>query len=380
MIDSRAALEDVVALILEQGSVALDTEFFWERTFYPRLGVVQLGLPDGSCRLVDAPAIGGFEPGGLQPLGRLLGSRKVQKILHDAPQDLMILNRASGVVPRNIFDTRYAAGFAGLSSTTSLGNLLADLFEIHLPKTETRADWLHRPLTERQVAYAEDDVRYLHAARDDLLRRATARGTACWLTEELASFDDSSAYADRDPSQQYKRMKGIGRLASRELAVLRELTAWREETARRRDRPRGRVLADKTLIHLARTQPRTMQALTGSGRVSDRTARRSGTAILQAVETGLALNQQDCPPRTSNHRAAALSGPLVEQALELMRRAADQKGIDPTLVAPRAEVKALLAAGSGARPGDHRLLRGWRKKFVGRDLLGLLRRFEESEN
>ncbi len=380
MIDTKAALEDVVDLILEKGSVALDTEFFWERTFYPRLGVVQLGLPDGSCRLVDAPAIGGFEPGGLQPLGRLLGSRKVLKILHDAPQDLMILSRAAGTLPRNIFDTRYAAGFAGLSATTSLGNLLADLFDIHLPKTETRADWLHRPLTDRQVAYAEDDVRHLHAARDELLRRASARGTAVWLGEELASLDDPAAYQDRDPSQQFIRVKGTGRLSSRELAVLRELAAYREETARRRDRPRGRVLADKTLIHLARVQPRTMQALIGSGRVSDRTARRSGTAILQAVETGLALDQRDCPPRTANHRITGISGPLVDQALEIMRKAADRQGIDPALVAPRAEVKALLSAGSGARPGDHRLLQGWRLKLVGRDLVELLRRFEERES
>lgn len=377
MISSKAELEQVVDRILRMGSVALDTEFFWERTFYPRLGVVQLGLPDGSCRLVDAPAIGGFEPGGLQPLGRMLSSRTVVKILHDAPQDLMILSRASGALPRNIFDTRYAAGFAGLDSTTSLGNLLADLFDIHLPKTETRADWLRRPLTEQQVAYAEDDVRHLHAARDELVRRAVARGAASWLNEELASFDDPVAYQDRDPSLQYKRIKGTGRLTSRELAVLRELVVWRETAARRRDRPRGRVLADKTLVHLARVQPRTLQSLTGSGRVSDRTARRSGTDILLALETGLALEQKDCPLRRPNRRAIGLPGPLVEQALELMRKAAEQRGIDPALVAPRAEIKALLTAGAEARPGDHRLLRGWRMEIVGRDLLGLLRRFEE---
>jgi ribonuclease D len=376
MISTGAELKELVSRILQMGSVGLDTEFFWERTFYPRLGVVQLGLPDGSCQLVDAPAIGGFEPGGLQPLGRLLASRRVVKILHDAPQDLAILRRASGSSPRNIFDTRYAAGFAGLDSTTSLGNLLDELFDIRLPKTETRADWLKRPLTSKQVSYAEDDVRHLHAARDELVRRAEERGVADWLREELKSFDDPEAYEDRDPRQQFRRVKGFGRLASREQAVLRELAAWREETARLRDRPRGRVLADKTLVHLARLQPRTIRSLTGGGKVSDRTAQRSGAAILQAVEAGLALDSGDCPPRSPNRRNSSVPGPLVEEGLKMMRSAAEQWGIDQALVATRAEVKALLTAGAAARPEDHRLLRGWREKFVGRELADLPLRFE----
>ncbi len=377
MIDTRAELEELVGIIMRIGSVALDTEFFWERTFYPRLGVVQLGLANGSCLLVDAPAIGGFEPGGLRPLGRLLASRRVVKILHDAPQDLAILRRASGSSPRNIFDTRCAAGFAGLDSTTSLGNLLVDLFDIRLPKTETRADWLKRPLTRRQVSYAEDDVRHLHRARGELLRRAKDRGVARWLNEELKGFDDPAAYEDRDPRQQFTRIKGIGRLTGRELAVLRELAAWREETARLRDRPRGRVLADKTLVHLARVQPRTTRSLTGKGRVSDRTARRSGTAILQAVETGLALDPGDYPSPMPNRRKNGVPGPLVEQGLKLLRSAAEQQGIDPALVATRAEVKALFAQGAGARAEEHRLLRGWRLKFVGRELAGLPERFDQ---
>lgn len=374
MINTRAALEEVVSRILDEGSVALDTEFFWERTFYPRLGLVQLGLADGSCRLVDAPAIGGFVPGGLKPLGRLLSSRRVVKILHDAPQDLAILCRASGVIPRTIFDTRCAAGFAGLDSTTSLGNLLRDLFDIRLPKSETRADWLRRPLSRRQLTYAEDDVKHLHAARDELVRRATERGVARWMDEELAARDDPAGYEDRDPRLQFRRIKGIGRLASRELAVLRELAAWREKTARHRDVPRGRVLADKTLVRLARIQPCTPGVLTGRGGVSDRTARRSGAEILQAVEAGLAVKPDDYPPQKVNRRSNSVPGPLMDEALEMLGKAAELRGIDPVLAGSRAEIRALLAVGTRAGAEDHRLLRGWRLEFVGQDLRELLRR------
>lgn len=377
MINTEVALKDVVARIMEAGSVALDTEFFWERTFYPRLGLVQLGLPDGSSCLVDAPAIGGFEPGGLEPLGRLLSSRRVMIILHDAPQDLFILCRASGAFPRNIFDTRLAAGFAGLDFTTSLGHLLDDLFDIQLPKSETRADWLRRPLSTRQLAYAEDDVKHLHAARDELVRRATERGVSRWLSEELSGMDDPSGYGDRDPFLQFTRIKGTGRLTSRELAVLRELAAWREGAARRRDLPRGRVLADKTLVRLARIQPDTLRILTGRGGVSEHAARHFGEEILRAVETGLGVTPEQCPPQALHRRSDSVAGTLVEKALKMMREAAEQRRIDPALVGSRAEVKALLGAGAAARPEDHRLLRGWRFTLVGGELKKWLGRMGE---
>jgi len=370
MIDTTEGLERLVEHILRLGSVALDTEFFWERTFYPRLGVVQLGLPDGRCELVDAPAIGGFEPGGLGPLARLLDAAGVVKILHDAPQDLVILRRAAGAAaPRTIFDTRCAAGFAGLPATISLSNLLNELLGVELPKTETRADWLKRPLSEKQVRYAEDDVRYLHQARDELERRAAANGVDGWLREELTALDDPGLYGERDPRVQYTRLKGTGRLRPRELAVLRELAAWREKTARRRDIPRGRVLADKTLVHLARVQPQSLKSLTSRGRVTLRTADRSGRAILQAVAAGMAVAQDQCPPASLRRRDAGVPGDLVDWGMTLVRDRAAARGIDPSLVAGRADVRNLLVAGSSAADGEHRLLRGWRAELAGRELL-----------
>lgn len=368
MIDTAEGLQRLVTRILQMGSVAMDTEFFWERTFYPRLGVVQLGLSDGRCELVDAPAIGGFEPGGLKPLAPLLGAPGVVKILHDAPQDLVILRRAAGAAPTNIFDTRCAAGFAGLSSTISLGNLLNELLDIELPKTETRADWLKRPLSPKQVRYAEDDVHYLHQVREELERRAAARGVDGWLREELAAMDDPALYEERDPRTQFTRLKGTGRLRPRELAVLRELAAWREETARRRDLPRGRVLADRTLVHLARIQPRTLKSLTSRGRVTPRTAGRSGQAILEAVEAGLEVDPTRCPPAMRHGRDSSVPGELVDRGLELVREQAASRGIDPALVAGRTELRDLLSAGSAALPEDHRLLRGWRAELAGRKL------------
>jgi len=149
MISSEKEFITLIDRALNTDRVALDTEFVWERTYYPRLGLIQLALSDEDCFLIDPLAIKD-----LTPLGKLLNDAKVVKILHDAPQDLTILSRVTGAVPQNIFDTRISAGFSGLSSTISLADLISVLLDINLAKTETRTNWLKRPLDPSQIDYA----------------------------------------------------------------------------------------------------------------------------------------------------------------------------------------------------------------------------------
>ena len=271
MIDSPEALEALVERALQADCVALDTEFVWERTYYPRLGVVQVGFARDDSALIDAVALTD-----LSPLGRLLAAAEVVKVLHDAPQDLTILRRATGAYPRNIFDTRRAAGFVGLSATISLGDLLRETLGVSLTKTEARTDWLRRPLSPGQQAYAHDDVRFMPEARAELLTRARQRRREAWLNEELAAYDDPALYDERDPHEQYLRIGGAGRLSPPQRAVLRELTAWREEEARRRDRPRSHIIPDKALTALARRLPRTQAHLSAVHALSDRAAQCHG--------------------------------------------------------------------------------------------------------
>lgn len=178
MISTVEALKDVVAQAREAECVALDTEFVWEDTYYPKLGIIQLGWSKTECYLIDAVAVHD-----LSPLGDLLADAHTVKILHDAQQDLWILRHATGVTACQIFDTRCAAGFAGMSSTLSLSNLLRMCLNVLLPKTETRTDWLQRPLSDEQLEYALDDVRYLPALRDYLLKAVKQRGREAWLKD-----------------------------------------------------------------------------------------------------------------------------------------------------------------------------------------------------
>ena len=364
MIHTAQALAELVKRALDCERVALDTEFVWNRTYYPKLGVIQVALASGDCHLIDSMAIAD-----LSPLGALLERTEVELILHDAQQDLAILRRVTGAFPRNVFDTRCAAGLANMSSTISLAELLEQTLGVVLDKTETLTNWVRRPLSEDQLAYAIEDVRYLHEVRDVLQTRVEQIGRSTWLAEEMAAYDDPRLYEERDPREQFTRIKGRGRASRRELAILRELTAWREEEAQRRDRPRNHILADETLVVLARRKPRSLEEL---GRLRTRGKRRYDHCVLEQIRRGLAVPDAECPPRP---RRPQLDKKVVErklaQSMAYLRRQSDAAQIDAPFVAARAEVRNLVCAAVAATPEDHRLLRGWRRDFIGEALYGI---------
>ncbi|MFM8506944.1 MAG: hypothetical protein ACKOBR_04530, partial [Actinomycetota bacterium] len=113
-VDDDAALADVVAEAARAPLYALDTEFHRERTYFPRLALVQLQWGTTNV-LIDPLAV---DPRGLAPLLR----SDSLAVLHASQQDLEVLQYAVGCVPSRMFDTQLAAGFIGYS-TPSLANL-----------------------------------------------------------------------------------------------------------------------------------------------------------------------------------------------------------------------------------------------------------------
>lgn len=365
MIETAEALESVIERARGAGCVAIDTEFWWERTYYPVLSLVQLGFPDGDVCLIDAA-----RTRNLDPLGTLLEDAATVKVLHDASHDLRILHRETGAVPQSVFDTQRAAGFIGIESTLSLQNLLKRLLEIHVPKTQTRSDWLRRPLSNAQLEYARDDVRYLVKARRKIRARARDKGREHWLAEEMAACSAISNIVEPDPHDYYLRVSGMARLGDRQREVLRHVAAWREETARSHNIPRSHVLADKMLLAIAKRAPRTMKALLRIRQLPERARRAHGAGIVEAVSKAFATREEEIPaapaalPADRAHlaRTALLEAYVAGKGLA--------SGVDPALVAARADISAFAA-----RRGEQDLLlsRGWRWDFAGRDLEALLK-------
>jgi len=346
--------------------VGIDTEFVWEQTYYPRLGIVQVGFSEKDCHLIDAVTLSD-----LSPLGALIADPHTVKILHDAQQDLWILRRITDAIPCNIFDTRCAAGFAGLSSNLSLGNLLRLCLNIQLPKTETRTDWLRRPLSDKQRTYALDDVRFLPALREHLLTDIHRRGRENWLAEELRQYDVAKLYDDRAPEEQYTRIKGTGRLSRRDMAIVRELATWREKKARQVDRPRNRVISDDAIVQIARRKPQSIQSLKRLRGISRSSINQYGNNLLNAVQHGLAIDEKNCPPISPPLRPDPLEDARLDLAMAFMRGQCLSEGIDIAMVASRSEVKEFISPQKNAP--DNPLHTGWRHKFLGADLTALLK-------
>ena len=360
MIETPPALEKMVGQLSSAPCVAVDTEFVWERTFYARLGLIQLGTQEGVCYLIDPVALPD-----LSSLGSILSSPDIVKILHDAPQDLMILRRATGAVPRNIFDTRLAAGFAGLSSETSLQNLLVNLLEIQLPKGHTRTDWLARPLSREQLEYAADDVRHLPRAMVLLREKARSAGIEAWLDEELELLNALSLTEEPPPRETYRRIRAAGRLQPRNLAVLRELAAWREQEARTVDLPRQHVVEDSELLSVASVCPVQTPDFEKCRDLRRRTEQRYSELLLMAVQRGLALPESEWPVTPVTPDEQKIGKDRISSVMERIRKTAEAKPVDPRLVSTKNDVLMLLHEGLSARPENHRLLRGWRAELLG---------------
>ncbi|MEI7881423.1 MAG: HRDC domain-containing protein [bacterium] len=367
MIETPHDLEDLVERLSNEPCVSVDTEFVWERTFYAQLGLIQVGTQDGACFLIDTVALTD-----LSPLGKILADPRIEKILHDAPQDLMILRRATGAVPQNVFDTRLAAGFSGLSSETSLQNLLANLLDIQLPKGHTRANWMARPLSGEQLDYAADDVRYLPRAADLIRQKAREAGIEIWLTEELKLLNEPSLTEERSHMESYRRIRAAGRLGARSLAVLRELAAWREQEAKTADLPRQHVAEDSELLSIACILPGQASDFEKCRDLSRRTEQRHSPHLLAAVQRGLALSESECPAPAVSPDERKLGKERIAAAVESIRKSAEARQVDARLVSSKNDVVQLLHEGRNALPENHRLLRGWRAELLGDSLAKIL--------
>lgn len=355
ILKTTAELQAACDKIRSEGVLSLDTEFVWMRTYRPQLGLVQVGCRTG-CWALDTMC--GMD---VSALGALIADAGVVKILHDARQDLTHLRHYTGVTPANVFDTQLAAAFADFPGSIGLQRLLQEAVGVGLPKTETRTDWTQRPLSEAQVKYALDDVRYLPELRDELLRRMDALGTRAWFEEESLRHDDAALYDDYDPEEVWKRVKlRRVRLDGRGRAVLRAVAALREELAQKWNLPRNWLGDDDSLAEMAATGRvgRLVHRLRGG---QGDTAR---ALYAEAVGKAAQLPEDEWPEDPKRYYIEEVRD-AADAALDWLAERAAALHVDAGVIANRATVMAFVDdVNDGANP----LANGWRYETVGREL------------
>jgi len=355
------SLSELVQQLREAPSVAVDTEFMRERTYYARLCLIQLASDDVAA-IVDPLAIGD-----LSPLRDLMTDPSVVKIFHAGSQDLEIFYRLFGVPTAPVFDSQVAATLAGFPQQVGYGALVKEVMGVALDKGDTYTDWAKRPLSDTQVEYALNDVRYLPEIRRRLLAEMQRDGRIEWLSADFSRLEDAATY-ECDPRELWRRVKRVSSLNRRQLAVAREVTAWREIEAQRRDVPKRWVIGDESIVEIARRAPKTGEELCAIRGVSDKVGRGAQQGLLSAVAGGLAVADDDLPSLEKRRRPIGDVDGAVDLMIALVRLRAREHGVAMPLMASRDDLERLAAGEKEASP----LLEGWRKNMVGDELLALL--------
>lgn len=361
LIEEQGQLTDIEPLFTElsekSGLVAVDTEFFREKTYNAKLCLVQLGIGEHQY-CIDVLAIED-----LSSLKELFADDKILKLFHAARQDMEVLYQAFGLLPKPIFDTQLAAAFCGSDMQVGYGALVQDVTGIELPKTQSRTDWTRRPLTSEQVEYAGEDVAYLEALYDQSCLQLEAAGKLEWYQQEIESYYELDKYFI-DPELAYKRLSG-GTLKIKQQYTLQALAQWREATAQKRDIPRTWILRDEKLFDLAIQNPkneRDIRDMGVFGRKSSKYLAAQALEVILAVKVGEKPLWRKVEPLTKQEKAIC-SG-LMKQLAAL----SEQRRIAQALLGTRKDIESLYR-----HRQSKKLLKGWRKDQVGEPLLAFLR-------
>lgn len=347
LLTDPGALAALCAEISAAPWVGLDTEFVRERTYYAKLCLIQIATPR-TLVLID--------PLGLDigPLGQALATTG-PKILHAGRQDLELLLQETRRLPSPLFDTQIAAALAGHDDQIGYAALVAAVLKIELAKDVTRTNWAARPLSERQLAYAQDDVRHLEPLHAELGAALARLGRAEWLREDCAVLADLALYRF-GPEQFTRRYRQGAGLAPRAQAIFQELLSWREGIARETDLPRSWVVSDAALLELALRAPSTVAGFQKLREWDERHTERYAAGALAAIA--------DAPPAPLYPWPAPRLRPeedVFYQALVgLVDTCARDLGIPAGVLGSRRALKEIV---QGASPGS--LARGWRAGVLG---------------
>jgi len=346
-------------LALEQ-FVAIDTEFMRDRTYWPRLCLIQIAGERRHAAIDPlAPKID------LKPLFELLADERVLKVFHAARQDIEIFWHLTGRIPTPLFDTQLAAMVCGYGEEVAYETLVKQLAKARIDKSSRFTDWARRPLSAQQLDYALADVIHLRVVYQRLQEQLERTGRVGWVAQELSVLANPRTY-EQPPEEAWRRLKMRSR-DRRFLAIARELAAWREREAQRRDLPRNRIVRDDLLLEIAANRPTSVEQLTGLRRIS--LDRSGAAAAVEAVRRALALPEAELPELEQQVRLPRGVGPVVDLLRVLLKSKCEEHRVAQRLVATTSDLEAIAAEDAPDVPA----LEGWRLEVFGRSALALKR-------
>jgi ribonuclease D len=349
-IETSAELEGLLSAHRGHEQVAVDTEFRRRDTFYPQVALLQLCW-GGAAYLVDP-----LQLDELDALRGFLTDPAQIKCLHSASEDLEVFEHWLQVLPSPLFDTQRAAALLGLGGGLGYRAIVAQFFEVDLPKEETQSDWLQRPLTPSQAEYAAQDVSYLYPIGVQLLERAEAMGRKGWILEEGARMTPGG----KPPLSKFKTAY---RLPPKQQAVLAAVVNWRETEARQLDRPRSWILNDKLVMALAQAMPASITDLHRIEGMPAGFVRRAGDKLLAQIALAeaapdAAMHKDIVVPLSRTDRE------VLSRLSERLKSLAETLQVPPEVLMPKSELERLIRQRSEPTLESLAAWSGWREAAV----------------
>ena len=361
LIQTTEELAAFCARLAHSQFVTLDTEFMRDRTYWPKLCLIQAAGEN------DIAAIDPLAPGiSLEPLMDLLRNPAITKVFHAARQDIEIFYHLAKAVPAPIADTQVMASVCGHGEAASYEALVSRLTGGRIDKSSRFTDWAQRPLSEKQLNYAIDDVRYLRPVYEKLRAQVAEKTRESWIAEDMAVLESPETY-QLHPENAWKRLK-MRIEKPKHFAVMRELAAWREEEAQKMDVPRSRVLRDEALSEIIYHPPQTVDDLTKlRGLYGDVARGRIGTAILEVVKRALSKPLEPLPDELKKKPGTGGAGATADVLRVLLRFVSEEEHVAPRIIASSADLDALAEKDDADIAAQH----GWRFDLFGKKALEL---------
>ncbi len=360
VINSSDRLQAFCTHVAKQEWLALDTEFMRETTYYPNLCLIQIAT-DERIACIDTIAIDD-----LSAFKRLVYSSAITKVFHAASQDLEIFFNLYADLPTPIFDTQIAASALGYGEQISYARLVKAICGVTLDKSLSRTSWNRRPLSNKEIQYAVNDVKYLAEMYHYLKNELEQHGRSHWVADEYQRISNIKKYKISS-DELWKSVKGTSKLAPHQLIVLKELAAWRDQQAIRENKPRQWILRDKSLRALCVEQPTCALALPEIAGLTASKLTRYADAIIKHIRKARKIPDRQWPKAQRPTPLNREQRKALKYALQLIRKRATELNVSPNLLATRNMLGKLIR---GQRRPD--VLSGWREELIGTELATLL--------
>ncbi|MGB1469891.1 MAG: ribonuclease D [Candidatus Puniceispirillaceae bacterium] len=360
LLTTTPALVTAIDAIRSADFIAIDTEFMRESTYYPQLCLIQICA--GSHAFCIDPLAEGMD---LSPLFALMQDKNITKVFHAGRQDLEIFVQLTGDVPCPVYDTQIAAMVCGLGDQVGYDKLVYHYKNLQIDKSSRFTNWSQRPLSDRQLSYALDDVIHLAEIYPRIIADLTANGRDKWVQSELESLADISLY-QTDPATAYKRIKARNSKPA-QLNRLAQLASWREKEAQRRDVSRGRILRDDTLIDLAGSNPKTRADLKKIRGFPGGENGKFGPAVIEVLKKANAMAEDAWPLKERLPQRDKPPVAIIEMLRVLLKHVTESHNVAPRLIASADDLEKLALSDTADIPA----MKGWRREIFGDAALAL---------